>query len=157
MKLSFSKNKCVKKVCILIYRWLNLIWYFHFRSVIKKSHKTTFQCLSSFSDISKIWQTVISCFFKKWNQNENNFGDSATFKGNSVQEAFTKCFAFHKLQFCKQHEKTEQKAKKKGRFVDENWKLSVWCFIFFMWFARFQILICELQITWRKLLVLSWL
>ena len=27
----------------------------------------------------------------------------------------------------------------------------------FMWFARFQILICELQSIWRKLLVLSWL
>ena len=40
-----------------------------------------------------------------------------------------------------------------------NWKLRVWCslFHFFMWFARFQILVCEPQCIWRKLLVLSWL
>ena len=40
-----------------------------------------------------------------------------------------------------------------------NWKLRVWCsfFIFFMWFVWFQILICEPQSIFRKLLVLSWL
>ena len=34
-----------------------------------------------------------------------------------------------------------------------------WCilFRFFMWFSRFQILICKPQSIWRKLLVLSWL
>ena len=37
--------------------------------------------------------------------------------------------------------------------------LSFWCFLFrfFMWFARFQILICEPQSIWCKFLVLSWL
>ena len=30
-------------------------------------------------------------------------------------------------------------------------------FYFFMWFARFQVLICEPQSIWRKLLLLSWL
>ena len=30
-------------------------------------------------------------------------------------------------------------------------------FCFFMWFARFQILISEPQSIWRKLLVMSWL
>ena len=37
--------------------------------------------------------------------------------------------------------------------------LAFWCFLFcfFMWFARFQSLICEPQTIWRKLLVLSWL
>ena len=37
--------------------------------------------------------------------------------------------------------------------------LAFWCFLFcfFMWFARFQILISETQSIWHKLLVLSWL
>ena len=41
----------------------------------------------------------------------------------------------------------------------KNWKLRVWCslFNFFMWFAWFQILICERQSILCKLLVLSWL
>ena len=42
----------------------------------------------------------------------------------------------------------------------KKWILRVWCsffFIFFIWFARFQILICEPQSIFRKLLVLSWL
>ena len=36
-------------------------------------------------------------------------------------------------------------------------RFSIWCFFFFMSFARFQILISEPQSIWRKLLVLSWL
>ena len=41
----------------------------------------------------------------------------------------------------------------------KNWKLRVWCslFLFFMWFARFQILIFEPQSIRHKLLLLSWL
>ena len=41
----------------------------------------------------------------------------------------------------------------------KNWKVRVWCslFHFFMWFARFQILICKPQSITQKLLVLSWL
>jgi hypothetical protein len=37
--------------------------------------------------------------------------------------------------------------------------LSFCCFLlcFFVWFARFQILVSELKSIWRKLLVLSWL
>ena len=51
-----------------------------------------------------------------------------------------------------------KKQNKKIKMLDlliKNWTLRVW--LFFISFARFQILICELQSIWRKLLVLSWL
>ena len=50
--------------------------------------------------------------------------------------------------------------KKHQNLLVKNWKLRIWyfiCFICFMWLARFQILICEPQSIWCKLLVLSWL
>ena len=55
--------------------------------------------------------------------------------------------------------KTKTKNIKMLDLLMKKWKLWVWCFlfIFFMWFARFQILICEPQSIWRKLLVVSWL
>ena len=36
-------------------------------------------------------------------------------------------------------------------------RFSIFMFCFFMWFARFQIIISEPQSIWCKLLVLSWL
>ena len=38
-----------------------------------------------------------------------------------------------------------------------SFKLTSYYIGFFMWFARFQILICEPQSIWCKLLLLSWL
>ena len=61
-------------------------------------------------------------------------------------------FTYWSLKSCKPHEKMLD-------LLIKNWKLRVWCSLlhFFMWFATFQILICELQIIWHTLLVLSWL
>ena len=78
----------------------------------------------------------------------------------SLQETCVKCFAVHLLKF--EILQTTWKNKTKNiKMLDllvKNWKLRVWCSLFtffFMWFARFQILICELQNIWRKLIVLS--
>ena len=64
------------------------------------------------------------------------------------------------MKSCKSHEKNDTKIIRSLVFsfsliID----LAFWCFLFcfFMWFARFQILICEPQSIWRKLLVPSWL
>ena len=84
-----------------------------------------------------------------------------TSKVNSVQEACTKCFAVHILKFeiLQTTWINETKDIKMLNLLVKNWKLSVCCslFHFFMWFARFNILICEPQSIWCKLLVLSWL
>ena len=63
------------------------------------------------------------------------------------------------MKSCKPHEKTKTKNIKMLDLLMKNWKLIVWCslFHFFTWSERFQILICEPQSIWRKLLVLSWL
>ena len=57
------------------------------------------------------------------------------------------------------HMKNKTKSTKMLGLLMKNWKLRVWCslFLFFMWFARFQILIFEPQSIRHKLLVLSWL
>ena len=82
-------------------------------------------------------------------------------KVNSVQEACTKRFAVHILKFeiSKSHERNETKNIRLLVFSFWSINLAFWCFLFcsFMWFARFQILICEPQSIWRKVLVLSWL
>ena len=72
-------------------------------------------------------------------------------KVNSVQEACAK--------YCKSHEKNERKNIRPLVFSFLPIDLAFWCFLFcfFMWFARFQISICEPQSIWSKLLVLSWL
>ena len=84
------------------------------------------------------------------------------FKVNSEKEYCAKCFEVHILKF----EILQTTWKKKPHTpkcyaisIDENWKLRVWysLFHFFMWFARFQILVFEPKSIWRKLLVLSWL
>ena len=56
------------------------------------------------------------------------------------------------------HEKNETKNIRLLVLSFSSTNLAFWCFLFcfFMWFARFQISICEPQIIWRKLLVLSW-
>ena len=51
--------------------------------------------------------------------------------------------------------KKQNKKHQNARSIDEKLKTDVLCFIFFIWFARFQILICEPQSILRKLLVLS--
>ena len=38
----------------------------------------------------------------------------------------------------------------------KHWGSDDLCFIFFVWFAKFQILLCEPQSIWHKLLALSW-
>ena len=82
-------------------------------------------------------------------------------KVNSVQEARAKCFAVHVLKFeilqitWKEWNKEHQTLSFWFLFIN----LAFWCFLFcfFMRFARFQILICEPQSIWCKLLVQSWL
>ena len=82
-------------------------------------------------------------------------------KVNSVQEACAKYFVVHMLKFeiLQTTWKNKTKSIKMLDLLMKNWKLRVWCFLFhfFMRFAWFQILICEPQSIWRKLLALSWL
>ena len=63
------------------------------------------------------------------------------------------------MKSCKSHENNETKNIRLLVFSFSSINLAFWCFLFcfFMWFARFQILICEPQSIWSKLLVLSWL
>ena len=44
-------------------------------------------------------------------------------------------------------------------FIFDYWKtwLKLVMLVVFMWFARFQILLCEPQSIWRKLHILNWL
>ena len=78
-------------------------------------------------------------------------------KVDSVQEALQ--FIYENLKSCKSHEKNETKNIRPLVFSFSPIDLAFWCFLFcfFMWFARFQILINEPQSIWSKLLVLSWL
>ena len=88
---------------------------------------------------------------------------SGLLKVNSVKKACVKCksnalrFTYKNLKSCKPHEKKQKKTIKMLNLLVKNWKLRVWCYIFFMWFARFQILVCESQSIWRNVLVLCWL
>ena len=60
---------------------------------------------------------------------------------------------------CKSNEKNEANDIRLLFFSFSSINLGFWCclFCFSMWFARFQILICQPQSIWRKLLALSWL
>ena len=82
-------------------------------------------------------------------------------KVNSVQEACATCFAVHILKFeiLQITWKNETKNIRLLVFSFSIITLVFWCFLFhfFMWFGRFQILICEPESIWRKFLVLSWL
>ena len=76
-------------------------------------------------------------------------------KVNSVQEAGAKCFTVHILKFeIKWKNETKNIILVCQFFINKSsiWMLFV---LFFMRFARFLILISELQRIWRKLLVLS--
>ena len=58
------------------------------------------------------------------------------------------------------HMKKQNKKHQNARYIGEELKTKSLMFFvsfFFIWFARFQILICEPQSILRKLLVLSWL
>ena len=61
------------------------------------------------------------------------------------------------MKSCKSHEKNETKNIKLWAFSFSSINLAFWFVMlcFFMCFARFQILICELQSIWSKLLALS--
>ena len=63
------------------------------------------------------------------------------------------------MKSCKSHENIETKNIRPLVFNFSPTYFVFWCFLlcFFMWFARFQILISEPKSIWRKLLVLSWL
>ena len=63
------------------------------------------------------------------------------------------------LKSCKSHSKNETKNIRLLVFSFSSINWAFWCFLFcfFMWFALFQILLCEPQSIWRKLLVMSWL
>ena len=67
------------------------------------------------------------------------------------------CGSLIKIWNLANHMKKQNKKHQNAKSIGE--KLRVWCslFHFFLWFARFQILMCEPQSIWRKLLVLSWL
>ena len=81
-------------------------------------------------------------------------------KVNSVQEACTKCFAVHILKF-EILQMTWKKETKNIRLLVVSFSsivLVFWGFLFyfFMWFARFQILICEPQSLCDWKLLQSW-
>ena len=115
-------------------------------------------------DWNKCSYRVDKCHISKevggWGQKNDNFLLIYS-KVNSVQEACDKCFVVHILKFeilqiiWKKWNKEHQTLG--FHFLPIN--VAFWCFLFcfFIWFARFQILICKLQSIWRKLLVLSWL
>ena len=86
---------------------------------------------------------------------------SKLLKVNSVQETCAKCFAVHIVKF-EILEITWKKWNKEHQtlsfqFFISRFSILMFFVLFFMWFARFQISICEPQSIWRKLLVLSWL
>ena len=69
-------------------------------------------------------------------------------------------FTYQNLKSCNPQIRNKKHKNQNARFIDEKLKAQSLMFFvlsFFMWFARFQILICEPQSIWRKLLVLSWL
>ena len=80
---------------------------------------------------------------------------------NSVQDAHAKCFcgSHFRIWNLANNMKKQNKKHQNARFIDEKLKnrsLMFFVFFFFMWLARFQILICEPQSIWHKL-VLNWL
>ena len=83
-------------------------------------------------------------------------------KVNSVQEACAKCFAVHIFKFEILPTTWEKKLSKEHQILSIQFFINISSilmffvlFCFFMRFARFQILICEPQSIWRKVLVLS--
>ena len=107
------------------------------------------------NEISSIWPKILYILYEIWLNFE---GDC---KVNSAQEACAKCFVVYisKFEILQTAWKNKTKNIKMQDLLMKNWKLRVRCslFHFFTWFAKFQILICELQNILRKLLELSWL
>jgi len=95
--------------------------------------------------------------FKVLKIQKKNFFRGNTVKSTHYKKLAAKCFAVDILKF--EILKKQNKKHQNARFIDEKLKnKSLMFFVsIFMWFARFQILICEPQSIWHKLLVLSWL
>ena len=105
---------------------------------------------------SGVWKRILTLLIQP-----NVITSIKIHKVNSVQEAFTKCFAVHILKFeilqITWNKWNEQHQTLSFQFFINKWWFWWFLFCFFVWFARFQILICEPQSIWRKVLVLSWL
>ena len=122
-------------------------------------HKISRKSFSNFNS-SKIknWH-VKSEFFSFWKNTKKN-QINKVFSSNSKEyseKSLRKCFAVHILEF-----EILQITWKK--WIKEYQTLAVvsfsplgLAFWFFLWFARFQILISEPHSIFRKLLALSWL
>ena len=82
-------------------------------------------------------------------------------ESTQYKKVAAKCFAIHvsKFEILRTTWRNKTKSIKILDLLMKNWKLKFWCSFlrFFMWFAKFEISICEKQSIWRKLLVLSWL
>ena len=81
-------------------------------------------------------------------------------KVNSVYEACANYFAVQIIRIWNlaNHMKKQNKTHQNASFIDEKLKTNSRMFFisfFFMWFAQFQILICEPQSIWPTLLLLS--
>ena len=87
----------------------------------------------------------------------NNYLYESKFSTRNLHQML--CSSHIKIWNLAKYLKKQNKNIKMLDLLMKNWKLRVWCslFHFFMWFTIFQILICELQSIWCKLLVLSWL
>ena len=72
------------------------------------------------------------------------------FKVNSAQEVYTKFFAVHILKFEILHI-TWKNGTKNISFSSINLAFWYFLFYFFIWFARFQVLICETQASCTEL------
>ena len=110
----------------------------------------------------KIWVLLFNMKVKLWPlidslQREIDQPKLQLIKVNSVQEACAKCFVIHLLKFEILKNTWKNKTKNIYWWKTEKSGSDVLCFIFVMWFAIFQILICEPQSIMRKLLILSWL
>ena len=88
---------------------------------------------------------------KKWTQDP--FEKNSQLSTRSLRQIL--CGSHIKIWNLANHMRKQNK--KMLNLLVKNWKLRVWCSLlhFFLWFARFQNLICEPQSIWRKVLVLS--
>ena len=128
-------------------------WFTHFVFFSVKAWRTkklnqmtnSYQCI----DLIRNTNGIFPLYFKGF----------LSCKVNSVQEACAKCFAVHILQFeiLKIAWKKWNKEHQTLSFQFYINKSSILMLLFFMWFARIQILISVLQNIWGKFLVLSWL
>ena len=74
-----------------------------------------------------------------------------THKENSVWEPCVKCFEIHTLKFENKTKKHQMLSFQSFKWIYQL-KNEHFCFIYFMWFARFQILMCALQSNWCTVL-----